>query len=306
MKQVVLRIGLALAPCAALLAGCERPLAPAERVNVKNVRLLKEAFGGDAVAAAAAAETVAAEPTGWATIRGRFVLNGDPPPRQPLVVDKEQDVCAPGGKQVLSEQLVVDPATKGIKDVVIYLTTKYPDGDSKWEHDSYAADRESEVEFDQKQCVFLSHVFGMRSTQKCKVLNSDPVGHNTNISGGGKAKPENVTIAGNAYAIYEPGGESPEPFAVACNIHPWMSARMIVRNNPYFAITNPDGTFEIPNVPAGVDLEFRLWQEKAGSLSFVTLNGQQTKVPKKGLKLKLEDGVDQTLDFVVDVAAFNK
>lgn len=289
----------------ALAAGCPRPVTEAERVNVKNVALLKKAFGGDAVASTAE-PVIAAEPTGWATIRGSFKLNGEVPPRQPLVVDKEQDICAPGGKQVLAEQLVVDPATKGIKDVVIYLTTKYPDGDPKWEHESYAADREGTVEFDQQQCVFLSHVFGMRSTQKCKVLNSDPVGHNTNISGGGKAKPENVTIAGKSYAMYEPGGESPEPFQVACNIHPWMSARMLVRNNPYFAVTRPDGTFEIANVPAGVDLEFRLWQEKSGSLTSLTLNDEPTKVPKKGLKLKLEDGVDQTLNFVADVSIFNK
>jgi hypothetical protein len=262
-------------------------------------------LGGDAVAAPVEA-VAAAEPTGWATIRGSFKLNGEAPPPQPLNVDKEQDVCAPGGKKVFSEELIVDDATKGIRDVVVYLSTKYPAGDSKWEHESYAADREAEVEFDQKQCIFLSHVFAMRSSQKCKVLNSDPIGHNTNLSGGGKAAAGNFTVPSNSYAMYEPGGESVEPFAVACNIHPWMSARMLVRESPYFAVTKPDGTFEIANVPAGVELEFRLWQEAAGSVSNVVLNGEPVKVPKKGLKLTLEDGVDQTLDFVVDVSAFTK
>ena len=84
------------------------------------------------------------------------------------------------------------------------------------------------------------------------------------------------------------------------------ASRMIVRHNPYFAVTKPDGTFEIANIPAGVELEFRLWQEKAGSLSNVVLNGQPTKVSKKGLKLTLVEGVDQTLDFVVDAGVFNK
>ena len=96
------------------------------------------------------------------------------------------------------------------------------------------------------------------------MLNSDPVGHNTNIAGGGTAATINATIpAAKSYAMYEPGGESPEPFAVSCSIHPWMSAQMIVRDSPYFAVTKPDGTFEIANVPAGVPLEFRVWQEKS-------------------------------------------
>jgi hypothetical protein len=43
-----------------------------------------------------------------------------------------------------------------------------------------------------------------------------------------------------------------------------MSAHMITRNSPYFAVTKEDGTFEIANVPAGVDLEFRVWHETAG------------------------------------------
>ena len=133
--------------------------------------------------------------------------------------------------------------TGGIKDVVIYLAGpgKFPVGDPKWEHPDYAAKANAVLEFDQKNCVFLTHMFAMRSKQKAKVLNSDPVGHNTNIQGGGKAAPINATIPSESFATYEPGGESPEPFGVSCAIHPWMSARMIVRDSPYFAVTKPDG-----------------------------------------------------------------
>lgn len=287
------------------LAGCARSQPPAERVVDTNVVALRTALGGGATATAVTAGP-AAEPTGWATIKGTFKLAGTAPPREPVTVDKDQSVCAPGGKQVLSETLVVDPATSGIKDVVIYLASKYPAGDAKWEHPDYAAQREATLEFDQKNCIFLSHMFVMRSTQKLKVLNSDPVGHNTNITGGGKAGASNNNIPSASYSMYAPGGEAPEPFAVSCSIHPWMRAQMLVRDAPYFAVTKPDGSFEIANVPAGVPLEFRVWQEKSKFLQDVTVNGKQEKWSKGRMKKTLQPNEALTLDVVVDAAAFNK
>jgi plastocyanin len=38
---------------------------------------------------------------------------------------------------------------------------------------------------------------------------------------------------------------------IYCNIHPQMSARVLVVPNQYFAKVKPDGTFVIPNVPTG-------------------------------------------------------
>ena len=55
-----------------------------------------------------------------------------------------------------------------------------------------------------------------------------------------------------------------------------MSSNLIVRDNGYFAITDASGNFEIPNLPAGVELEFRIWQE-AGTISGVEIAGQPVK-----------------------------
>lgn len=305
MPDPFLARGTALLALAAWAAGCARPLPPAERVNKGNVDILRVSFGGGAAETSAAA-VVAAEPTGWATLSGTFKLNGPPPQRPSLRIEKDQEVCAPGGRPVLSEELVVDSATQGIKDVVIYLSspTKFPVGDSKWEHPDYAANKEATLEFDQKNCVFLTHMFAMRSKQQAKILNSDPVGHNTNITGSGRAVPSNNNIPSNAFSMYAPGGESPEPFGVACSIHPWMSARMIVRDSPYFAVTKPDGSFEIKNVPAGVPLEFRVWQEKAKFIQDVQIEGKAVKWSKGRLKLTLQPDEKKNLDVVVDAGTF--
>src|SRR5437763_1448822 len=88
-----------------LATGCARHLPPAERVQTTNVVALRAAFGGGATETAATT-TAAAEPTGWATLKGAFKLEGTSPTRHPLAVSKDHEVCAPGGKQVLNEELV--------------------------------------------------------------------------------------------------------------------------------------------------------------------------------------------------------
>jgi len=302
MRKSMLLIGLL-----SIAGGCARYVPPAERVNATNVVSLKKAFGSGAAESAAAAPTAMAEPTGWATLKGSFKLNGTPPARTPLQITKDHEVCAPGGKQVLSEELVVD-SSGGIKDVVIYLVGpgQFPVGDPKWEHPDYAKASNAVLDYDQKNCVFLTHMFAMRSKQKARVLNSDPVGHNTNIQGGGRAGTINATIPSGSSTTYEPGGEAAEPFGVSCAIHPWMSARMIVRDSPYVAITKPDGTFEIANLPAGVPLEFRVWQEKAKFIQDVIRDEKAEKWKSGRMKVTLQPDEQKQMNVVVDVAAFGK
>jgi plastocyanin len=50
---------------------------------------------------------------------------------------------------------------------------------------------------------------------------------------------------------------------VYCNIHPQMSAIVVVRDNPYWTFAAPDGLFTIPDVPEGQWL-VRAWHERGG------------------------------------------
>jgi hypothetical protein len=297
-------VSLVLTGLLVILAGCARRVPPAVRASGGDVAALRTALGGGQ-AAGGATTVAAAEPTGFADFSGTIKISGTAPPRGTLKIDKEQDVCMPGGKPVLAEELVVD-GNGGIKDVVIFLTTKYPAGDAKWEHPDHAAKASDTREFDQKNCIFLTHMLAMRSSQKLKIMNSDGIGHNTNIAATGKVNQFNQTIAGNSYAMYEPGGEAPEPFAVSCNIHPWMSARMIARNSPYFAVTDEKGSFVIEKVPAGVDLEFRVWQERCRFVPSATVDGKAMPGLKGRLKLKLDPDQPKKIEMVIDAAVFGK
>ncbi len=50
---------------------------------------------------------------------------------------------------------------------------------------------------------------------------------------------------------------------VYCNIHPRMSAVVLVRDNPYFTQPSGDGSFSIPNVPHG-DYVLHAWHQRSG------------------------------------------
>jgi hypothetical protein len=202
------------------------------------------------------------------------------------------------------ETVVVGP-DGAIRDVLIFLDDQIPNdsGDAQplWTHPSYnlaaatttaAADllpqQRPMLEYDQKNCRFLNHVFAMRSDQTLLIKNSDPFGHNTSLKPQDKARPFDLTIPPGSSTQYQPGGAERRPFPVACAIHPWMSARMIVRDNPYFFVTGDDGRFEIRNLPAGVDLSFRIWQEQGNFLKEVNVGGEVKKLPGNKYTLKLE------------------
>ena len=50
---------------------------------------------------------------------------------------------------------------------------------------------------------------------------------------------------------------------VNCGIHGWMKGFIWVFDNPYFAVTDADGKFEIKNAPSG-PVNLVVWQEEAG------------------------------------------
>ena len=70
--------------------------------------------------------------------------------------------------------------------------------------------------------------------------------------------------------------QSPGLARVYCNIHPQMSAVVLVRDNPYFSKTAQDGAFAIADVPAGKYV-LRAWHERGGEAArniTVTADGE--------------------------------
>jgi hypothetical protein len=232
----------------AVAAGCGRQRTAAPTADSAAAATIREGL----VAAASPAATTGGDVvtgSGWASLKGRFVFGGDPGQPAALVVDKDTEVCGKAAK-LFDRSLRVDSATKGLADVVVFVRKS-----SRVKNPV----PETPVVFDQKNCEFLSPVFAARVGQPLDIRNSDPVGHNTNIDG----TSFNQLIPAGQNTIYKPDTEMGVPKAVTCNIHPWMKAYMILRKDGYVAVSAADGSFAIPDLPAGEPLEFQVWHSRS-------------------------------------------
>lgn len=182
------------------------------------------------------------------SISGTVKYDGDVPAAKILKVDKDEQTCGHDNKQ--SEELIVNGESKGIKNAVVSLV-------------EIAAGKKAEVltgVVDQKECLFTPHVIAVSAGASLDMLNSDNVMHNLHswsiknagfnegVSGGGKLTKK---------------FELPEVVKITCDVHKWMSSFIIVKANPYFAVTDEAGRFKIDNVPAG-SYKLEAWQEKLG------------------------------------------
>jgi plastocyanin len=283
-----------------LTVGCNSRVSLGPVADAHSVADLRSAFGGKEQAAASDAGAPAATGTGWATIKGRFVFDGTPPKLAPYAVTKDQATCAPGGKTPLQETLLVDGGSGGIKNIAVYLR------EASRVHDS-AQPKAGDVVFDQKSCMFLTHVIGASVGQTLDIKNSDDVGHNTNIVG--KKNTFNQTIPAGQSIPFKLQKEEATPAAVTCSIHPWMSAYLLPRANGYFAVTAADGSFEIQNVPAGEKLEIQVWHESAagagGALVITTPEAKALEWSNKGrFSLTLQPGEVKEIKVTVPASAF--
>jgi hypothetical protein len=199
-----------------------------------------------------AGETAAAAVTGtgWASLKGRFTFAGTPGEKKALVVDKDMAVCSKDGMKLFDQSLRVDEATKGLADVVLFVRK------ASRVKNPVPADQ---LLFDQKNCEFLSPVFAARVGQPVDVRNSDPIGHNTNVSG----TSFNQLIPAGESTVYTPTAETGMPVSVTCNIHPWMKAYAVFRKDGYVAVSAADGSFTMADLPAGEPLEFQVWHARA-------------------------------------------
>jgi len=210
------------------------------------------------LALVAAVFFTATSPTAQAIeLKGKFVLAGvKPVPQAALIADPKVAVDFPK-LQLMYEDLVVDPKTRGIAD---YVRTK--DAPITVEADRAAAPR---AVIDTWYGQFRPRVSGVWvGRQPLVVQNQDPVAHNPNIAHAGVSP----LLAPTAEFMEVPIATSALiPKEICCNIHPWMKGFVMVRDNPYFTATAADGSFTLKHLPKGVALEIQIWHEKSGYLN---------------------------------------
>ncbi len=193
----------------------------------------------------------------WGTLKGKFIYDGQAPVPATFQVNKDVEVC--GKFNPFDESLIVGPKG-GVANIVVYCRTK-----GVKVNPAYEKSAKADAILDNKNCRFEPHVLPLLLTQNLVIKNSDPINHNTNCAPiGDQAFNPIVPIGGSVTQQFRRAQLIPQP--VACNIHPWMKAHVLPRDNPYFAVSGPDGSFEIKDLPTD-ELEFQAWQEKVGYLT---------------------------------------
>jgi plastocyanin len=183
-----------------------------------------------------------------ATIRGTVKVHGQLPKLPPLQISKYKEVC----RDVPNETLIVGP-TQGLRYAVVTL-----EGIVKGK----AVEQEVQHELDNVKCRFTPHVQTASVGQFVLLKNTDPILHTAHAYFASGQPHFNV-------GLY-PGRTSRKPLVtpgvvkILCEVHPWMSAYIIVTEHPYHAVTDTYGEYLIGDVPAG-SYRLRAWHESLGT-----------------------------------------
>jgi plastocyanin len=112
---------------------------------------------------------------------------------------------------------------------------------------------------DQRNLTFEPHVLAVRVGTTVELPNNDRVFHNVFSFHDGKRFDLGLYPVGTLkHLTFDRPGLS----RIFCNIHPGMGAYVLVVDSPYFAVSDKQGRFSIPSVPAGA-YTYHAW--RAGS-----------------------------------------
>jgi len=233
-KQWIATCGLPALLGLVLLAGCgkketteEQPAAPGP-------------------AAAPAATPI--DPATAAIVVGTVKFVGAAP--KPAKIDMSQDANCQGSNT--AENVVVSDGH--LENVFVYV--KEGLGTRTFDLPKDA------VTLSQSGCRYHPHVIGVMTGQTIKIVNGDPTTHNIHPTP--KDNREwNESQAPQAAALEKNFTREEIMLPVKCNQHPWMRMFVNVVKNPFYAVSGPDGKFEIKGLPPG-DYTIAFVHEKLG------------------------------------------
>lgn len=177
---------------------------------------------------------------------------GVAPPPDLLYVEKDQEVC--GTEPRPSEALVVAPHG-GVKNAVVFLAHERVEG--------WRAPANTVFELEQQHCTFIPRVLAIPPGATVEVRNSDGILHNFHTRS--RANPPLNLAQPGFRRVLRVTFEKPEFVAVKCDLHGHglMRAWIVVARNPHYAISDEEGQFRLPNVPAGPHT-LEVWHEVLG------------------------------------------
>jgi plastocyanin len=202
---------------------------------------------------------------GTAVVSGRVTLTGVPPPNDRVTMTTDP-FCAghnPGETELPAYAVGPDGALAN----VLLRVTEGATG-------VYAPPAEAR-RLDQKGCAYSPRVLALMAGQPLDIVSSDATLHNVHAAAKeNKAFNLGMPAPGTRYTRTF---ERPEIVPFKCDVHPWMRAWVAVVAHPFFAVTGPDGRYEIRGLPAGT-YTVEAWHERLSPRTFaVTVGDGETK-----------------------------
>jgi plastocyanin len=227
--------------------------------------LLTAACGGDTVEerkgefkktieAPKAVEYLHVDAAAAGAVTGAITFAGAKPARQAISMEADEGCQkANAGKRIYDEAVLVG-RNGGLANAFVYIQAGLEG--KKFEPNTQA------VVLDQHGCIFVPRIIGIRAGQTLDLNNGDAVSHNIHPMPANNRE-WNQEQAPQAPTVEHRFARPEIMIPVKCNIHAWMHSYIGVVDHPYFAVTGPDGTFELQNVPPG-DYTVAVWHEKLG------------------------------------------
>lgn len=204
-----------------------------------------------------------------AELSGKVKLKGTAKPEVPIQLDA---TCGKMHTKPLTTRHYVVGQDNGLANVFVYVKA----GAQK------AAPTGEPATLDQVNCMYEPYVFGVVAGQKFKVKNSDAVLHNIHPTP--KVNKEINFAQPVKGQVNEILFDKPEVLVrIKCDVHPWMFSYAGVQEHPYFAVTDKDGNFKIPNLPNGKYTIEAIHQKAGAKTQEIEVKGD-----KKDLNFELE------------------
>jgi len=189
------------------------------------------------------------------SITGKVSIGGAKPKTLEFTISKDPDICGSGSRQVEMIRANGD----ALQDAVVFL--------HKVKQGKAFPAALKKVTINQEKCAFTPYLSVMRNEGELEAVNSDATLHNIHtyeLIGRARrtvlnvSQPEKGNIVTKKIKLRKGAG-----MKVECDAHDFMHAFVFVATNPYYAVVNDKGEFEIKDVPPG-KYTIKVWHGALG------------------------------------------